>query len=107
MRATKPQSGETNCMMNKNRRQVYFCSFCGKPQEQVQRLIAGPGYVYVCDECVAAFSKESEEPQEARGLRCSFCGKKQRQVQYLAVGPNGVSICSDCIALCQEIIAEG
>ncbi len=27
------------------------CSFCGKTQEQVRRLIAGPG-VYICDECV-------------------------------------------------------
>lgn len=27
------------------------CSFCGKSQDQVQRLIAGPG-VYICDECV-------------------------------------------------------
>ena len=27
------------------------CSFCGKPQEQVRRLIAGPG-VYICDECI-------------------------------------------------------
>ncbi len=27
------------------------CSFCGKPQEQVEKLIAGPG-VYICDECV-------------------------------------------------------
>ena len=27
------------------------CSFCGKPQEQARRLIAGPG-VYICDECI-------------------------------------------------------
>ena len=27
------------------------CSFCGKPQSQVKRLIAGPD-VYICDECV-------------------------------------------------------
>jgi hypothetical protein len=27
------------------------CSFCGKRQEQVQRLIAGPG-VYICDACI-------------------------------------------------------
>lgn len=27
------------------------CSFCGKPQSQVRRLVAGPG-VYICDECV-------------------------------------------------------
>jgi ATP-dependent Clp protease ATP-binding subunit ClpX len=30
----------------------YFCSFCGKNQEQVRRLIAGPGSVYICDDCV-------------------------------------------------------
>lgn len=30
----------------------YHCSFCGKSQEQVRRLIAGPGAVYICDECV-------------------------------------------------------
>lgn len=27
------------------------CSFCGKPQNQVRKLIAGPGNVYICDEC--------------------------------------------------------
>jgi ATP-dependent Clp protease ATP-binding subunit ClpX len=30
----------------------YHCSFCGKNQDQVRRLIAGPGAVYICDECV-------------------------------------------------------
>ncbi|TMB96941.1 MAG: ATP-dependent Clp protease ATP-binding subunit ClpX [Chloroflexi bacterium] len=30
----------------------YTCSFCGKNQDQVRRLIAGPGAVYICDECV-------------------------------------------------------
>src|SRR5262249_17509009 len=28
-----------------------YCSFCGKSQHHVQKLIAGPG-VYICDECV-------------------------------------------------------
>jgi ATP-dependent Clp protease ATP-binding subunit ClpX len=27
------------------------CSFCGKPQRKVDKLIAGPG-VYICNECV-------------------------------------------------------
>ena len=27
------------------------CSFCGKPQNEARRLIAGPG-VYICDECI-------------------------------------------------------
>ena len=30
----------------------YRCSFCGKSQDEVIRLIAGPGAVYICDECV-------------------------------------------------------
>lgn len=29
------------------------CSFCGKTQEQVHKLIAGPSGTYICDECVA------------------------------------------------------
>ncbi|MBR1984046.1 MAG: ATP-dependent Clp protease ATP-binding subunit ClpX, partial [Clostridia bacterium] len=29
-----------------------FCSFCGKPKEAVNRLIAGPSGVYICNECV-------------------------------------------------------
>ena len=28
------------------------CSFCGKPQDQVRKLIAGPDGAYICDECV-------------------------------------------------------
>jgi ATP-dependent Clp protease ATP-binding subunit ClpX len=30
----------------------YHCSFCGKSQDDVLRLIAGPNQVYICDECV-------------------------------------------------------
>jgi ribosomal protein L37AE/L43A len=29
------------------------CSFCAKPEADVQKIIAGPG-IYICDECVAA-----------------------------------------------------
>ena len=28
------------------------CSFCGKAQEMVKRIIAGPKAVYICDECI-------------------------------------------------------
>ena len=36
---------------NDNMQSGVCCSFCGKPQEAVERLIAGPG-VFICDECV-------------------------------------------------------
>lgn len=32
-------------------REPLFCSFCRKDQDQVEKLVAGPG-VYVCDECI-------------------------------------------------------
>lgn len=37
---------------NSGRDKVFHCSFCGKSQHEVRKLIAGPS-VYVCDECVA------------------------------------------------------
>ncbi len=37
-------------------RGTYVCSFCGRGQDEVQRLIAGPGTVFICDECVALCS---------------------------------------------------
>lgn len=40
------------------------CSFCGKPQGQVRRLIAGPD-VYICDECVQLCREIIEEGIEA------------------------------------------
>ncbi len=93
-------------VLNEKGRPMLVCSFCGKQQDQVQRLIAGPGGVYVCDECVAALSRGPEAPQEERGLRCSFFGKHQQQVAYLAIGPHGVNICQACLVLCQQIIAD-
>ena len=38
-------------MANKNNDKEIYCSFCGKPQDMVSRLIAGSG-AYICDRCV-------------------------------------------------------
>ena len=37
--------------MSKEDNKMMRCSFCGKPQNQVGRLVAGPG-VCICDECI-------------------------------------------------------
>lgn len=42
----------------------FRCSFCGKPQEQVRKLIAGPGGAYICDECVDVCAEIIEEELE-------------------------------------------
>ncbi len=106
--------GKGNLMLGRRRiRRIYECSFCGKNKEQVEHLIAGPGGVYICDECVGLFSGQNTGERagysaeaNATKSRCSFCGKKQKQVQYLIMGPNQVNICSQCIDLCREIIDE-
>lgn len=36
---------------NTDTNQPVRCSFCGKPQEEVRKIVAGPG-VYICDECI-------------------------------------------------------
>ncbi len=40
------------------------CSFCGKSQDQVRKLIAGPSGTYICDECVAICTDIIEEDDE-------------------------------------------
>jgi len=47
----------------------YRCSFCGKKQDQVHRLIAGPGGVYICDECVDLCREIIEEGQQDRSAQ--------------------------------------
>ena len=49
------------------------CSFCGKPESQVRKIIAGPNGVYICDECIEIcseivddeFGPDEEDSQEA------------------------------------------
>ena len=45
-------------------RSNYQCSFCYKGQEQVQRLIAGPEGVFICDECVITCQRIMTEEME-------------------------------------------
>lgn len=47
--------------MNENK---VRCSFCGKTQDQVRKLIAGPGGIYICDECVDICADIIEEEYE-------------------------------------------
>ena len=55
-------------MANNYGRQTPRCSFCGKEQRMVNRLVAGPN-VYICNECIA-LCNEILNDEEYR----SFCG---------------------------------
>jgi ClpX C4-type zinc finger len=96
------------------------CSFCGKQQRQVRKLIAGPG-VYICNECIEkadrviatgepaatplSSMKSIAEDNDAPAFKCSFCGKRRHQVSGVAVAAR-VAVCTECLALCHEIITE-
>ena len=41
------------------------CSFCGKSQNEVKKLIAGPT-VYICNECIAHYSQIMRGPDVSR-----------------------------------------
>jgi ATP-dependent Clp protease ATP-binding subunit ClpX len=76
------------------------CSFCGKYQDQVKRLIAGPGGVYICDECVELCSEIIEEelnddvefdlkdipkPQEIKSILDQYVVGQERAKKTLSV----------------------
>jgi ATP-dependent Clp protease ATP-binding subunit ClpX len=58
-----------------------FCSFCGKNQKDVKKLIAGPA-VYICDECIQLCSEiiEEENDQGAEGLAHTPVPKEIKQM---------------------------
>ena len=42
------------------------CSFCGKTQEQVRKMIAGSNGVYICDECIDLCAEILEEELDSQ-----------------------------------------
>ncbi len=59
------------------------CSFCGKSQKQVKKLIAGPG-VYICDECIDLCNEIIEEElSETTELRLDELPKPQEIYEFL------------------------
>lgn len=59
------------------------CSFCGKNQEQVKRLIAGPG-VYICDECIDLCSEIiADEFEDTLEFDTKTLPKPQEIKEYL------------------------
>lgn len=75
------------------------CSFCGKTQDQVRKLVAGPG-VYICDECIELCNEIIEEelnvsefvdfgdvpkPQEIRRILSDYVIGQDRAKKALAV----------------------
>ena len=61
----------------------YHCSFCGKNQDAVKRLIAGPGAVYICDECVELCQEIINEESQGSRPAAKGAGLRVRTPQEL------------------------
>ena len=49
----------------------FFCSFCGKNQKEVKKLIAGPS-VYICNECIKLCSEIIEDEEKENVISHSY-----------------------------------
>jgi ATP-dependent Clp protease ATP-binding subunit ClpX len=56
-----------------DRRRYTRCSFCGKGQDQVRKLVAGPG-VYICDQCIDLCQEVLEEDNRSSGQKKAKTG---------------------------------
>jgi hypothetical protein len=120
-------------MRKKTKNLIKRCSFCGKLQDQVLRILEGPRGLFICNECVnlcrEILMEGAEKPNFISGdlqfslvpitdvkhhkvssqsrkdaLQCSFCGKSQDHGLRLLAGPEGMFICSETLNLCCEIL---
>ena len=105
--------------------QILRCSFCGKAQADVRKLIAAP-QVFICDECVDVCndiiaddervtnplpetqpSKTSHRsPPTKNGVACTLCGNIRPPIEMLAIGSRGV-LCAECADAVEDALDQG
>ena len=66
-------------MTKKNDKDSLFCSFCGKNQKEVKKLIAGPT-VFVCDECVELCMDIIKEDEKSNKIKIKQNTPKPREI---------------------------
>lgn len=75
------------------------CSFCGAPRRELDKLLAAPGHVFVCNGCV---TRARRGLSEGDATRCSFCGTDATTYHE----EHATVICSSCIELCERLLAS-
>jgi len=97
---------------------TYTCSFCGKSQDEVRKLIAGPT-VYICDECIDLCNdiiaeEVEQEAQEGPASSvaslntptwCGVCHLPKSAEEVVAVSELGF-FCRRCIDMIRAVTDE-
>ena len=96
-----------------------YCSFCGKSQDEVRKLIAGPT-VYICDECIDLcndiIAEEVEQEEQPKGAAspvaslntptwCRVCRLPKSAEDVVAVSELGF-VCRRCIHMIRAAADE-
>jgi ATP-dependent Clp protease ATP-binding subunit ClpX len=100
------------------------CSFCRKDQNDVRKLIAGPGGVFICDECVDVcvdiiaddrrveaaggapyVSPPQETPRWSAEARCTLCRMPVVLEEALVVEDRAL-LCRSCLSAVQAAAAD-
>jgi hypothetical protein len=99
---------------------TYTCSFCGKSQDEVRKLIAGPT-VYICDECIDLcndiIAEEVDQEEQLQGPSspvsslntptwCRVCRLPKPAEEVVAVSELGFFVCRRCIDLIRAATDE-
>ncbi len=70
---------------NDNQMPLLRCSFCGKTEKQVHKLIAGPNGVYICDECIdlcdEILAEEEQDNYYEEEEECEFNLPKPKEIK--------------------------
>lgn len=93
------------------------CSFCGAPRREVDKLLAGPGPVFVCGSCVQQAADAVTGKSTGGTLRvvpvdadatCSFCGNPSAIGGVMAEAADGhPRMCAQCTATCERLLVGG
>lgn len=84
---------------------LYICSFCGKNQNEVEKIITGND-ACICNECISVccaildeegIEYKNYEYQNPEELECFFCKKQKKDVSFLISGPS-CYICDECLS---------
>lgn len=118
--STGDNGGITSRRRSKVTKAQLVCTFCGRDQSTVAKLIAGPS-VFICDGCIALATAVADTRQLATNAftavaaiesgACSFCAKHlgdeggRGTVTTMATAKSA-RICGECLALCHDILAE-
>ena len=94
---------------------LLYCSFCGKSQHEVRKLIAGPS-VFVCDECVELCKnivaqevdpgeKAKTKAAKAKARESRLCGvcMEPRETDELIFLPHAAYMCAGCLEELQAV----